>query len=228
MRVCVKSVDKDILSAIRGGIMIKKKSDKAPRVWTNKFGAEEYEARMKNAYYAEMEDGDKEVFEAIDEEVAELERAQGKHYVYLTADLYRKLEYAFKRRMSIQAAMSYCNIRRTKMDKLFRKYTKLREQVEMWKGFVEAAASENIAAAIVDGKDLDTSKWYKERIDRTDFGKTVDVNVNGNVTHDHQMNVKKALEIREMLLGGANEDKAAKAIEVKAEVVESKVLESNG
>lgn len=200
----------------------KRGADYVPKVWPNKFGAEEYACRMKNPFYAEMEDGDKEVFEAIDEEVAEMERAQNKHLVYLTADLYRKLEYAFKRRMSIQAAMSYCNIRRTKMDKLFKKYTKLREQVEMWKGYVEAAASENIAAAIVDGKDLDTSKWYKERIDRTDFGKTVDVNVNGSVTHSHEMNVKKALEIREMLLGGANEDKRERVEVVEAEFVEVK------
>lgn len=195
-----------------------------PKVWPNKFGVDEYLCRMKNAYYAEMDDCDKEVFGTIDDEVVELERARNKHFVYLTADLYRKLEYAFKRRMSIQAAMSYCNIRRSKMDKLFKKYPKLREQVDMWKGFVEAAASENIAKAIVDDGNLDASKWYKERIDRSDFGKTVDVNVNGSVTHNHDMNVKKALEIREILLGGANEDKKARGIK-SGEVVEGEVIE---
>lgn len=192
------------------------------------FGTQEWESRLSKAGYAELDQEDQEVFSTISETVADGEREAHAYSVYLTLPLYQKIEYCFKRRMSVRAMCGYVGITQRKWDKLTRKYTKLPDMVEMWKGYPEAKASENIANAVLDG-DLDTSKWAAERWDKEGYGKTVGVTVDGEVTVTHEIDYKLALQIREKLLAGANssenEEKFRRAQE--AEVIDVGE-ESNG
>lgn len=177
----------------------------------DKFGEREYEHRLKDRIYRELPEGDIQVFKDIDPEIVLLEQSQNSYYVYLTLDLYRRLEYVFKRRMSLMAALAYCDITKSKWEKLCKKYVHLKERVDVWKGFMEAKASERVAQAIIDDGDLDTSKWALERLNKADFGKRVDINVGGEVTHAIEMNIDKVREIRRLIMG--------EVVDVDAEVL---------
>lgn len=56
------------------------------------YGRKEYLRRMCDKDFAELPEDTREVFETIDPEVVEMEEAANKCYVYLTKDMYNKLE----------------------------------------------------------------------------------------------------------------------------------------
>lgn len=147
----------------------------------------------------------------IDAEVVEEEKhIKGGTYVWLTRDIYNKMEYAFKRNLTHLQMRSWAGIGLEKYKKLVRKYPRLKEMEEMWKGFVCSKAKMNIADKVEEG-DIDASKWVLEKLERQEYGKSGDNSrSSGGITLNLEVDMKKVEEMRKLLMrnmgGGVDAD----------------------
>lgn len=140
----------------------------------------------------------------IDAEVVEEEKhIKGGTYVWLTRDIYNKMEYAFKRNLTHLQMRSWAGIGLEKYKKLIRKYPRLKEMEETWKGFVCSKAKMNIADKVESG-DIDTSKWVLEKLERQEYGKAGDNSRSGGgITLNLEVDMKKVDEMRRLLMRNA-------------------------
>ena len=185
-----------------------------------KIGIDEYNSRlMCNNDFKSLEEEDREVFKEISEDIQEIERATKGYYVYLTVPLFLKIQYGAKLRMGDKAICAYAGIFRSKFDKLCKKYVLLRERINLWREELVARATENVAKSVIEGKDLDNSKWVLERLNREEYGKNVVVNHSGTVDHKHSLNMEQLKELRESF------GKALEASREDAEAVEAEVID---
>ena len=204
----------------------KKGESKAIRSKAEWFALSEIERRIKQRELTEEEvaegGGFVYVVSQLDGEVECEEKEKLETYVWLTKDTYNKMEYAYKRHFTHAQMRAWAGINLEKWKKLVRKYPRLLEMIEEWKGFVCSKAKMNIADKIEEG-DVDTSKWILEKLEREEYGKTGD---NGNrngggVMLNLEVDMKKVEEMRALLLGKREEAAAidsgvgAKAIAVE-------------
>lgn len=186
-----------------------------------RIGIEEYNSRLRcNNEFKNLEEEDKEVFKEISEDIQEIERATSVYYVYLTIPLFLKIQYGAKLRMGDKAICAYAGILRSKYDKLCKKYVLLRDRINLWREELVARATENVAKSVIEGKDIDNSKWVLERLNKEEYGKNVVVSHSGVVDHKHSLNMEQLRELRESF-GRAIEDVRRK----EEEVVEGEVVE---
>lgn len=160
------------------------------------YGRKEYLRRMCEKDFAELPEETREVFETIDPEVVEIEEAANKCYVYLTLNMYNKLELGAKMRMKDTALCAYLGIFHSKWKKLLRKYPLLRERIDTWRECIVASAAENLAKDVIQNKNVENSKWVLERLDRENYGRKSDVSVSGEVVHKHKVDMEQLKELR--------------------------------
>ena len=191
-------------------------------------GIDEYNNRLRsNNDFKSLEEEDKEVFREISEDIVEIERSNSVYYVYLTVPLFLKIQYGAKLRMGDKAICAYAGILMGKFQKLCKKYTLLRERINLWREELVARATENVAKSVIEGKDIDNSKWVLERLNKEEYGKNVVVSHSGTVDHKHTLNMEQLKELRESF-GRAIEDVRRKEEEVvDGEVVEEAPLRIN-
>lgn len=181
------------------GIMVRENDERSvseEKGMKLRFGRTEYLNRRNWSVFEELEDEDKEVFAVIDQEIAEIEDTQKRTYVYLKVGTYRKIELGAKMGMSDSAIMSYIGVSYSKWKKLLKKYPLLRERIDMWKRYVVAKASENLAKSVVEKGNVEDSKWVLERLDREQYGRKSEVSVGGEVVHKHKVDVEQLKELR--------------------------------
>ena len=160
------------------------------------FGRREYMRRMYEKEFAELPEETREVFETIDPEVVEMEEAANKCYVFLTLNMYNKLELGAKMRMKDMALCAYLGIYHSKWKRLLKKYPLLRDRIDTWRECIVAAAAENLAKDVIENKNVENSKWVLERLDRENYGKKSDVSVSGEVVHKHKIDMEQLKELR--------------------------------
>ena len=160
------------------------------------FGRREYMRRMYEKEFAELPEETREVFETIDPEVVEMEEAANKCYVFLTLNMYNKLELGAKMRMKDTALCAYLGIFHSKWKKLLKKYPLLRDRIDTWRECIVASAAENLAKDVIENKNVENSKWVLERLDRENYGKKSDVSVSGEVVHKHKIDMEQLKELR--------------------------------
>lgn len=195
------------------------KSDKTAQ--NLKVGIEEYNNRLVgNSEFKNLEEEDKEVFKVISGDIEAIERANGAYYVYMNVPLFLKIQYGAKLRMGDRSICAYAGILFSKFQKLCKKYTLLRERINLWREELVARATENVAKSVIEGKDIDNSKWVLERLNKEEYGKNVVVSHSGTVDHKHTLNMEQLKELRESF-GRAIEDVRRK----EEEVVEGEVVE---
>ena len=161
------------------------------------FGRKEYLRRCCEKQFAELPDETKEVFETIDPEVVEIEKASNKCYWFLTLNLYNKMELGAKMRMKDTALCAYLGIYGGKFKKLLKKYPLLRDRIDTWRECIVASAAENLAKDVMENKNVENSKWVLERLDRENYGRKSDVNVSGEVVHSHKVDIEQLKELRD-------------------------------
>lgn len=161
------------------------------------FGRKEYLRRCCEKEFAELPEETKEVFETIDPEVVEIEKASNKCYCFLTLNLYNKMELGAKMRMKDTALCAYLEIYGGKFKKLLKKYPLLRDRIDTWRECIVASAAENLAKDVMENKNVENSKWVLERLDRENYGRKSDVNVSGEVVHSHKVDIEQLKELRD-------------------------------
>jgi hypothetical protein len=160
------------------------------------YGRKEYLRRMCDKDFAELPEDTREVFETIDPEVVEIEEATNKCYVYLTKDMYNRMELGAKMRMKDSALCAYLGIYHSKWKRLLKKYPLLRDRIDTWRECIVAAAAENLARDVMENKNVENSKWVLERLDRDNYGRKSEVNVGGEVVHKHKVDMEQLKELR--------------------------------
>lgn len=161
------------------------------------FGRKEYLRRCCEKEFAELPEETKEVFETIDPEIVEIEKASNKCYCFLTLNIYNKMELGAKMRMKDGALCAYLGIYSGKFKKLLKKYPLLRDRIDTWRECIVASAAENLAKDVMEKKNVENSKWVLERLDRENYGKRSDVNVSGEVLHSHKVDIEQLKELRD-------------------------------
>lgn len=161
------------------------------------FGRKEYLRRCCEKEFAELPEETKEVFETIDPEIVEIEKASNKCYCFLTLNMYNKMELGAKMRMKDGALCAYLGIYGGKFKKLLKKYPLLRDRIDTWRECIVASAAENLAKDVMEKKNVENSKWVLERLDRENYGRKSDVNVSGEVLHSHKVDIEQLKELRE-------------------------------
>lgn len=161
------------------------------------FGRKEYLRRCCEKEFSELPEETKEVFETIDPEIVEIEKASNKCYCFLTLNMYNKMELGAKMRMKDGALCAYLGIYSGKFKKLLKKYPLLRDRIDTWRECIVASAAENLAKDVMEKKNVENSKWVLERLDRENYGRKSDVNVSGEVLHSHKVGIEQLKELRD-------------------------------
>lgn len=169
----------------------------------------ELERRIKHGELTQEEvdagEGFAYVLGFVDGEVWEEEKRTLSTYVWLTRDTYNKMEYAYKRHFTHAQMRAWSGVNLEKYKKLVRKYPRLLEMEEQWKGFVCSKAKINIAEQVENG-DVEVSKWVLEKLERSEYGKPGDNAKSGNnVVLNLEVDMKKVEEMRNLLLGKQDE-----------------------
>lgn len=145
----------------------------------------------------------REVLKGVSEEVKEYERVNRTTYVYLTYETYLKMEVGYSMGCSDNEVASLCKITRKKLGRIFEKYPKVLELVEIWKGLATLEAKKVIMEEIKGGN-VNVAKWYLEKRASDEFSNKVQVehkgvkemNVNVSMTRDRLEAIREKIPLR--------------------------------